>query len=82
MEEKDIRELVKRINVQEAMTFYSREAKTINEYRATHPECRWCVHNSDKASGSHCAVKDKEYVFNSGLIGKVRASLCPCYCIK
>ena len=83
MEEKDIRAIIKKVNELEVTNIVGREAKTICEYRATHPECRWCLHRSAKPTGRyHCAVKDTDYLSDKGIVGKIRASLCPCYCIK
>lgn len=61
----------------------TKDKQTIDEYRATHPECRWCIHNILASKGrSTCRVKDVEFKKNNGFVGKVRARFCPCYSIK
>lgn len=61
----------------------TKDKMSIEEYRATHPECRWCIHNIPFAHGmSSCRVRDAEFRKNGGIAGKIRASLCRCYCIK
>lgn len=60
-----------------------KDRELIESYRASHPECRWCIHNLLAARGrSSCRVKDVELRHNSGVAGKIRARICPCYSIK
>ena len=60
-----------------------KDREVVDSYRASHPECRWCVHNMYSGRGrSACRVKDVEMRSNAGLVGKMRARLCSCYSIK
>lgn len=60
-----------------------KDREMVDAYRASHPECRWCIHNLIGMPGhSYCRVKDIEMRHNKGFTGKLRARICPCYCIK
>lgn len=60
-----------------------KDRQLIEEYRATHPQCRWCIHNIQGLHGrGTCRVKDVEFRKNAGFLSKMRAFVCQCYSIK